>query len=181
MRYAVFAASAALTAVLVVFVWVSLLSQYPWRALPRASSGQLQSVPTDTRALVSHSFAGFVRSGRQEHWVRVSGVTAERWGSAPVTLSSPQPVRLELTLADGLGTRSFAGWVDPATGALHLYVEHASSRFTDFRRVEGRVAGPALVNGVPTLYLEACPVSTAEAADGDRDRWVGHLVVQESP
>ncbi|MEP0766235.1 MAG: hypothetical protein HRF45_06815 [Fimbriimonadia bacterium] len=181
MRYAVFGVTTILTAMLVVFAWIAVFSRHPWAALPKTSTRLLKSIPADTRALAEHSFVGFLQSGKLEHWVRVSCATGERSvRTADETLTSPQPVRLEVTLADGSGSPTFAGWVDPRTGYLHLYIEQASSQFSKFRRVEGRVAGPALVNGVPTLYLEASPISISEAADDETNRWVGHLVVQES-
>lgn len=181
MRYAIFGVTALLTAAAVVLLWVSTLSQYPWVTLPRSAREGLRTAPSDPRALIGHAFAGLVEARNQRHWVRVSGV--ERGGASGTVVEngSPQLIRLEMTLANGAGSPAFAGWIDPATGALHAYIESASSRFSEFRRVEGRIMGPAIVDGVPTLYLEATPVSTSRVTAGRHEPWVGLLIAEKSP
>ena len=176
LRYVVFGATALLIAVLVVFAWLAVRAKHPWATLPNVSLERLESFPADTLALSGYAFSGFVQSGPEAHWVRVT-VGRPR---AVQRFRGPHPVRLELTLAGGAGSPTFSGWVDPDDGNLHVYIERASSHFSEFRRVEGRLAGPALVNGVPTLYFEARPASASRVTIVAPSRWVGRLVAQES-
>jgi hypothetical protein len=133
------------------------------RALPEMTVRQLMSAGFDRSAVDRRQFRGRLREP--------SGVID------PITIQ-PYDDHVDVTIvhSGAEGTMAFAGPLQ-RSGQFKAGPHVAALEFRFYHSIEGRLHGPALVRGVPTIYMEAhTKWHTTDGVERYRPRsWTGLL------
>jgi hypothetical protein len=135
----------------------------PFAGLPVATASQLRTMPLGWDRLLGRRYDGWF-PGVGEVRDNVFVARAE------------DRLLIDLSMGAGEGSVGFVGHTPDSAGAFAARTGGSNRYFPLFKRIAGRLHGPALVNGVPMLYVDIRSVAPRDAKDPRATReWVGYL------
>ncbi|MEP0766234.1 MAG: hypothetical protein HRF45_06810 [Fimbriimonadia bacterium] len=147
------------------------------------------------RSLIMHRMLGDIPSASAEgvsalhflasaapRWVysgTLGGVSGPSdWMSVSFPEAGTPRVAITVLLSRGEGAVNLLGLVDGGTGRFQAGMAATSVGFPLFEKLSGVVKGPAIVDGVPAVWIEAESKPRPGARDSQPRRWSGVLFAE---